>query len=109
MARGKAKTTDEWRRFKKLETENEKLRKEVTKLRSIVKSSVLDHFEKKTKNIEEGKPAITLEIVCEVCGNEDVHRIPITRPDGSYELRACRSCDHVSPLKKVNKPKKIVT
>lgn len=101
MARSKSKTADEWRRFKKFELENDKLKKEVSKLRKMINSLVLDQLEERVKKIEDGKAPVSH--VCEVCGNDDLYKVPLTRPDGSFEIRICRSCNHRSQLKKVKK------
>ena len=98
MARRRSKTADDWRRFKKFEEENEKLRKEVSKLRKIVNSKVVDVLEEREKRVDVGlSPRIE---ICEICGNEDISKIPIKRVDGVFEIKVCNSCNHRSQLKK---------
>jgi len=91
---------NEWRRYKKFEQENEKLRKEVSKLRSIVNNVVIDKLEERANKIENNQPTITP--VCEVCGNDNIHSVPIKRPDGEFEIKVCKSCNHRSAMRKIN-------
>ena len=99
MARGRSKTANDWRRFKKFEEENQKLRKEVAKLRKIINSMVIDQLEERVERIEKGDPAI--KPICEQCGNEDLHHVPLKRTDGDFEIRICKSCSFRSGMKKV--------
>jgi transcription elongation factor Elf1 len=97
MPRNKTSKTD-WRRYRKFEQENEKLRKEVSKLRKVINNLVVDQLEERAKKVDEGEDPVTL--VCEVCGNEDLHSVPIKRADGNFEIRICKSCSHRSQLKR---------
>jgi len=45
MGRGKKDSPEDWKRYKKLEQENEKLKREVSKLRKLVNSSCVDYLE----------------------------------------------------------------
>jgi len=91
----------EWRRFKKFEQENERLRKEVSKLRKQVKSSFEDKLEQRANRIKDNKPAVLP--ACERCGNTDIHFMPIERSDGKFEIRICKSCQHKTELKQKKK------
>jgi len=91
MARNKGSKGD-WRRYLKFEQENEKLRKEVTKLRKIINNLVIDQLEKREEKVNEGKPVY--EKACSCCGNSDICRVPISRPDGEFEVIICYSCNH---------------
>ena len=33
--------------------------------------------------------------------SEDLHTIPVKRPDGQYEIKLCSSCSHRHPMKKL--------
>lgn len=106
MARKKSKKSsgnrddrNDWHRFNKFKEENEKLRKEVSKLRKIVQDVLVDRLEKKQSRVDNNEPAI--EPVCERCGNSDLKSIPIPRPDGKFEIITCKSCSFRSPLKKI--------
>lgn len=88
----------EWRRLKKFEQENEKLRKEVSKLRKQARDKFVDELEQRATRIDEGKPARLP--MCENCGNNDIHFIDIKRPDGEFEIRICKSCEHRTEMKK---------
>lgn len=98
MARGRNRSASEWRRYKKFEQENEKLRKEVTKLRKVINNMVIDQLEERAEKVKNGEKAIPH--ACEVCGNDDLDVLPINRPDGEFEIRMCKSCGHRSQLKK---------
>lgn len=91
---------DDWRRFSKFKEENEKLRKEVSKLRKLVDSILVDRLERKQNRVDNNEPAI--EPTCERCGNTDLKSIPIPRPDGKFEIITCKSCNHRTNMKKVN-------
>lgn len=95
----KTSSKSEWRRLKKFEQENEKLRKEVSKLRKQVKTKFVDELEQRSERVKQGKPAIIP--TCENCGNEDVHSIFIERKDGKFEMRLCRSCKTKTQLRKL--------
>ena len=98
MSRNRSSKND-WRRYLKFELENEKLRKEVSKLRKVINNMVIDQLEKRVKRIDEGEAAILP--ICEVCGNEDLHTVPIKRIDGHFEIKLCKSCNHRSAMRKV--------
>lgn len=89
----------EWRRLKLFEQENEKLRKEVSKLRKQVRSRFVDELQEKSDRVDKGQPAILP--TCEMCGNHDISYIKLKRKDGEFEIRICRSCQHRSNLKKL--------
>ena len=103
MARGKS-SKDDWRRYKKFEQENEKLRKEVSKLRKVINNMVIDQLEERERKVEAGEEPISP--ICEICGNDDYHPVPINRPDGNFEIRICKSCSHRSSMKRVKDSKK---
>jgi len=98
MPRGKNKSASDWRRYKKFEEENQKLRKEVTKLRKVINNMVIDQLEERARRVDDGEEAISH--TCEVCGNDDLHIVPIKRADGNFEIRVCKSCGHRSQMKK---------
>ncbi len=98
MSRSRSSKSD-WRRYRKFEQENEKLRKEVSKLRRVINTIVIDQLEERVRRIEDGDAPIIL--VCEICGNDDLHNVPIKRPDGEFEIRICKSCGHRHNLKKM--------
>ncbi len=98
MSRSRSSKND-WRRYKKFEVENEKLRKEVSKLRRVINNMVIDQLEERVKKVEEDESP--LSPVCDVCGNDDLHSVPIKRPDGEFEIRICKSCSHRSQMKKI--------
>lgn len=87
----------EWRRLKKFEQENEKLRKEVSKLRKQARTKFVDELEQRSDRVERGEPAMLP--TCEQCGNHDIEIISIERKDGKFEIRICRSCEHRTEMK----------
>lgn len=89
----------EWRRLLKFEQENEKLRKEVSKLRKQARTHFTDELEERSNRIKSGKPARLP--TCDNCGNNDIHFINISRKDGNFEMKVCKSCQHKSPLKRL--------
>jgi predicted Zn-ribbon and HTH transcriptional regulator len=98
MARGKREKKDDWVRYKKIHDENSKLKKEVTKLRKLVKETVIDSLDEKQKRQDEG-----LEVrkpLCEVCGNDNLTAIDIPRADGTFSFNLCNSCGHRSAMKR---------
>jgi len=104
MARKKkTNDVDDWKRYNKFKDENIKLRKEVSKLRKLVKDSHEDVLEERQLRVDEGLPPVLP--MCEVCGNNDLKNIPIVRKDGSFNMRLCNSCGHRHPLKKLKEPK----
>lgn len=100
MSRCRSSKND-WRRYRKFEQENEKLRKEVSKLRKILNSVIIDELEKKVQRIERNDPAIIIS--CEICGNETLNSLPIKRPDGDFEIRICAACGHRHQMKRIKK------
>jgi len=102
-----AKKTDsknEWKRIKKFEHENEKLRKEVSKLRKYARDSFIDKLEQGSERTDNGHS--TTLLTCENCGNHDVHSINIERKDGNFEIRICKSCENRTEMKKIKKKSK---
>lgn len=110
MARGKKDSPEDWKRYKKLEQENEKLKREVSKLRKLVNSNCIDYLEEREEKISEGRKSgikiDPIEPICENCGKNEFKKIAFTRPDGDFEIKVCTICSHRGPLKKVKgKPK----
>lgn len=103
MSRSKNSKND-WLRYRKFEQENEKLRKEVGKLRKMISKMVIDQLEEKERRANAGEATVVPN--CSVCGNEDLHIIPIQREDGRFEIRVCRSCNHRSQMIKKKELKK---
>lgn len=99
MGRRKKDCPEDWVRYKKLEQENEKLKREVSKLRKLINNVVIDHLEEKVSKVEEGKP--TIEQICERCGKSDFHSVPLKRADGNFEIKICLICGTRSQMKKV--------
>lgn len=98
MAR-KRRNEDDWRRFNKFKEENQKLRKEVAKLRKLVKDAYSDQLQEKLRRQDEGlEPRKPL---CEICGNDDLTDVPINRPDGKFNITVCNNCGNRSDMKKV--------
>lgn len=94
---------EDWQRYDKFKTENEQLRKEVTKLRKLVKEAFVDTLSEKLKRQEEGlEPRKQL---CETCGNDDLTAIDVTRPDGSFTFHLCNNCGTRSSMKRKKEPK----
>lgn len=87
----------EWRRLKKFEQENEKLRKEVSKLRKQARIKFIDDLEQRSNRVDKGEPAYLP--TCEQCGNHDLNIISIERKDGKFEIRICNSCEHRTEMK----------
>ena len=107
MARKKGKRSSEgsknersdWHRYNKFKEENERLRKEVSKLRKIVNEVLVDRLEKKQARVDNDECAN--EPTCERCGNTDIKTITIPRADGKFEIVTCNSCKHRSQMKKL--------
>ena len=93
----------DWSRYNKFREENEKLRKEVSRLRKIVQEVLVDRLEEKQNRID--KHELAIEITCEQCGNTNINKIPITRPDGKFEIISCNSCGNRGTLKRVKEKK----
>jgi hypothetical protein len=98
---GRSNSKNDWRRYKKFEQENEKLRKEVSKLRKVINNLVVDNLAEKQKQTDIKKSSD--KPTCEVCGNNNLSKIPISRPDGDFEVKICNSCNHRSDMLKVKK------
>lgn len=98
MSRNRSSKSD-WRRYRQFEQENEKLRKEVSKLRKVVSNMVVDQLEERVRRIEDGEAPLVP--ICEVCGNDNFDSVPINRPDGEWEIKICKSCNHRNQMKKV--------
>jgi hypothetical protein len=99
MSRAKKDSSEDWRRYKKLEQENEKLKREVSKLRKILNAVIVDNLEERATRIEEGMPAI--EHICDFCGKNKLEVLRLKRADGDFEIRLCLICNHRSQMKKV--------
>lgn len=97
MSRNRSSKSD-WRRYRKFEQENEKLRKEVSKLRKVINTMVVDQLAERVEKVQAGKAPISL--ICEICGNNDLHTVPIKRADGQWEIKICKNCSHRSQMKK---------
>jgi hypothetical protein len=107
MARKPKKTdVEDWKRFDHFKTENEQLRKEVTKLRKLVKESCIDSLNEKLKRQEKGLDPV--KPLCEICGNEDLHGVDVLRADGAFFFTVCNSCGAKSSLKKKKEIKKVI-
>ena len=106
MAGRKPKKTseDDWKRFDHFKAENEQLRKEVTKLRKIVKDTCVDSLSEKLKRQEKGLDPI--KPLCECCGNDNLQNVDILRPDGAFSFSVCNSCGTRSQIKKKREVKK---
>lgn len=95
----KKRNKDEWRRFNKFQEENIKLRKEVSKLRRLVKETYSDALKEKLDRQEQGLEPV--KPLCEICGNDDLTEVPIVRPDGKFKIDVCNNCSSRSDMKKV--------
>ena len=96
---GRKDREEDWHRFNKFKEENQKLRKEVSKLRKLVKEVYSDKLEQRLRRQEEGLEPI--KPLCETCGNENLSLLPIKRSDGEFEIRICNICGTRSNMKKV--------
>ena len=102
MGRGKKDSPEDWKRYKKLEQENEKLKREVSKLRKLVNSSCIDYLEEKEEKAEKGMKTVTpIEPICDNCGKNEFKNIQFKRMDGEFEIKVCTICSHRGPLKRV--------
>jgi hypothetical protein len=102
MGRGKKDSPEDWQRYKKLEQENEKLKREVSKLRKLVNSSCVDHLEERGEKAEKGMRTIErTEPICENCGKNEFKNIQFKRMDGEFEIKVCTICSYRGPLKRV--------
>jgi hypothetical protein len=105
MSRKPKKTNpDDWERFQHFQAENVQLRKEVAKLRKLVKETCVDSLNEKLKRQEKGLDPI--KPLCEVCGNDDLHNVDVLRADGAFFFVICNSCGNRSPIKKKKEVKK---
>lgn len=97
----KRNNEDDWRRFNKFKEDNQRLKKELTKLRKLVKEVYSDKLEERLRRQEDGLEPI--KPLCEVCGNDDLNVVPINRPDGKFEIKVCNNCGTRSSMKKVKR------
>jgi hypothetical protein len=104
MSKTRNRSKDQWIRYKKLEEENKRLKKEVSKLRKLVSNLFVDHLEERSQRLKEGKP--TIDTLCESCGNQDLKHIQLNRVDGLFNMYVCNSCTHRSEIKKVKETQK---
>ena len=105
MASSRSRSSkNDWRRFRKFEQENEKLRKEISKLRKLVNSVVVDQLENKASRVKDGEKAYVP--ICVVCGEDKLHIVSINRPDGEFEIKVCTLCNHRHPMKKLKNESK---
>lgn len=93
----KRRTEEDWRRYSKFKEDNQKLKKEVTKLRKLVEKLSQNPLEDKLKQTTETE---STKLTCDICGNSNLDIVPIDRKDGKFELRICKSCGHRSDMKK---------
>jgi hypothetical protein len=106
MGRGRKDSPEDWKRYKKLEQENEKLKREVIKLRKLVNSNCIDYLEEKEKKEEKAekrgmKVVEPTESLCENCGKDEFKKIQFKRTDGEFEIKICSVCSHRGPLKRI--------
>ncbi|CAB4125478.1 hypothetical protein UFOVP53_148 [uncultured Caudovirales phage] len=102
--KGKRDDSEDWRRFQKFQEENTALKKEVTKLRKLVKEAYVDSLNEKLKRQEKGlEPRKPL---CEICGNDDLAEIDINRADGTFMFHLCNNCGSRSAVKRKKEVKK---
>lgn len=100
----KKENKDDWERFDKFKNENEQLRKEVSKLRKLVKDTCIDSLNEKLKRQKDGLDAI--KPLCQTCGNDDLAEIDIHRADGTFMFYLCNNCGSRSSVKKKKEIKK---
>jgi len=85
----------EWNRYKKIQEENKKLKREVKKLRSIIEhanlKSKMDPKKKLVKQIEEEKDIIKDHDMCPNCKGElkSLYMAPINRI-----IYLCKNCNY---------------
>lgn len=105
MSKRSRSSKSDWKRFRKFEQENEKLRKEISKLRKTVNSVLVDQLEERARRVSIGeKPYIP---VCDICGEDKLEIVSIKRLDGNWEIKVCTLCGHRHQMKKVkNETKK---
>ncbi len=105
MGRGKKDSPEDWKRYKKLEQENEKLKREVTKLRKLVNSNCIDQLEEREEKVKEsrsrGIEIEPIEPICENCGKTEFKKIQFKRLDGEFEIKVCAVCSYRGNLKKL--------
>ncbi len=101
--KGRSDDSEDWRRFQKFQEENTQLKKEVTKLRKLVKEACIDSLSERLKRQEQGlEPRKPL---CETCGNDDITPIDVFRADGTFVFNLCNNCGSRSPIKRKKEPK----
>jgi hypothetical protein len=105
MGRGKKDSPEDWKRYKKLEQENEKLKREVTKLRKLVNVNCIDQLEEREERVKENKrrgvDIEPIELGCQNCGKTEFKIISFKRIDGEFEIKVCAVCSHRGDLKKI--------
>ena len=106
MAR-KKDLNNEWKHLKKFELENEKLRKEIARLRKQAQTAFVDRSEERATRLPD--EVIPVRHVCENCGNDEVSIIPLKRSDGEFEIRICKLCQFKSEMKRKKSKKKSET
>lgn len=105
MARKPKKTEeDDWKRFQHFQSENADLKKEIVKLRKLVRETCVDSLNEKLKRQKDGIEPI--KPLCHICGNEDLKNVDVVRPDGTFYFAICNSCGSKSTLKKKKEVKK---
>lgn len=102
MSRSRSSKND-WRRYRKFEQDNEKLKKEISKLRKMVNTMVVDQLEERATRVKKGEEPIVL--TCEICGNNNLRTISIKRTDGEWEIKTCVNCNHRTQMKKIKEQK----
>lgn len=106
--KGRKDDSEDWRRFQKFQEENTQLKKEVAKLRKLVKESYVDSLNEKLKRQKDGEDPI--KPLCSTCGNDDLHNVDVLRADGAFFFVICNNCGNRSSIKKKKeiKPKKVI-
>lgn len=98
----------EEKKNKKLRRKYEEAKREIKRLRNILKRVHPDRFReamecsKVSLSQQDATPAPT-KPRCERCGTEDIKTIEINRLDGLHEITICQSinCGYKTPMKKV--------
>ncbi len=106
MAKGKKDSKEDWIKFNEFRDENVRLKKEVTKLRKLVKESLIDNLQDKKDRVDQGlqprKP------ICDICGNDNLTDMEVPRADGTFTFYVCNSCGNRSAMKRKKEIKKYV-
>lgn len=104
MAKGKKESKEDWVKFNNFRDENVRLKKEVTKLRKLVKDSLIDNLQDKKDRVDQGlEPRKQL---CDVCGNDNLTNMEVPRSDGVFAFYVCNSCGNRSAMKRKKEVKK---